>query len=121
MEKSQSLIATISSIRETIADSEVDLVAVNMARTLTNFRESMVAFIQSITRHKRHMATHIFVLMISSEQRDSKPYAMPVQCLPYHSINQRQMRQIVSALVKEMVSRGMKVAGKFLVSTICAT
>ena len=52
--------------------------------------------------------------MISSEQRNVKPYALPVQCLPYHSINQVVMRQLLSNLVKEMKSRGMNVVGKLL-------
>ena len=48
--------------------------------------------------------------MISCEQRNVKPYSLPVQCLPYHSINQQQLRKLISKLVKEMTSRGMKVS-----------
>ena len=36
-----------------------------------------------ITHFKRIPATHIFVLMISSDTRDKKPYALPVQWFPY--------------------------------------
>ena len=56
---------------------------------------------------------HIFVLMISSELRDIKPYALPVQYVPCRSITKQQLRQLVSKLVKEMTSRGMKVAGQY--------
>lgn len=112
----QILIATVSSIKETVADSGIDFVEVNMARTLRKLRESLHAFIRDLSRHQRHVATHIFVLMISCEQRCLKPYAIPVQCLPYHSINQRQLRQLLCTLIKEMVSRGMKVAGTYPVT-----
>lgn len=114
VETSQTLIVTASTIMDTISDPDIDLIGRNMARTLSNFRDSVHTFIKNVSRHKRNMATHIFVMMISCEYRDVKPYAVPVQCLPYHSMTQEQLRQLVSSLVKEMVSRGMKVAGKQL-------
>ena len=69
-----------------MADPTIDLVDVNVARQLSDIRETVTSLVQDLTRQKRIPATHIFVLMISSELRDIKPYALPVQCLPYHSI-----------------------------------
>ncbi len=43
-------------------------------------------------RQKRTPASHVFVLMISSEQRRVKPYAIPIQCLPYTSMDHTTMR-----------------------------
>ena len=68
-------------------------------------------FTRDVSRHQRVPASHIFVMMIASEQRNIKPYALLVQCVPYHSINQQLMRKLVNNLVKEMHSRGMKVCG----------
>ena len=95
-----------------VADPVINLVDVNIARWLSNIRETVSSFIRDLSRHQRVAATHIFVMMISSERRNMKPYAIPVQCLPYHSISTQQRRNMVSQLIKEMASRGMKVAGE---------
>lgn len=113
VDRLQTTITTVSSVIDMVADPTIDLVDVNVARQLSDIRETVTSLVQDLTRQKRIPATHIFVLMISSELRDIKPYALPVQCLPYHSITQQQLRQLVSKLVKEMTSRGMKVAGKY--------
>ena len=108
----QKLIATISQLIEVVPDNSIDMI---IAGQLSEMRDMVTTFIHDLSRHQRQVATHIFVLMISCEQRDAKPYAIPVQCLPYKSINQQHMREIVNNLMQEMISTGMKVAGKFCV------
>ena len=119
MDRSQSLIATVSRVIEMVADPLVNLVDMNIAHWLSTIGETMSSFIRDLSRHQRVAATHIFVMMISSEQRNIKPYAVPVQCLPYHSMTTQQMRNLVSQLIKEMVSRGMEVAGEYSCSLVC--
>ena len=113
VESCQTLIATVSSVKDVIANQDIDFVERNVARTLSKLRESLRTFIRDLSRHQRHVATHIFVFMISCERRDIKPYAIPIQCLPYNSISQVQLRQLVCNVIKEMSSRGMKVAGEY--------
>lgn len=108
---SQRLIAEVSSIIELVGDPSVDQIHANVAVRLSGIRESVSKFTKDLSRHQRVPATHIFVMMISCEQRNVKPYALPVQCLAYHTINQQVMRRLVSTLLKEMTSRGMKVSG----------
>lgn len=115
---SQTYIATVSHLIDVVADMTVDLIRSNVARQLSNIRDSLSSFIQDLSRHQRVMATHIFVLMISSELRNTKPYAVPVQCLPYRSMKHHQLRNIVCTLIKEMKQRGMRVAGEKLYGTI---
>ena len=52
--------------------------------------------------------------MISSETRQNKPYALPVQCLPISSLKDVQARELCNHIVAAMVERGMKVAGMIL-------
>ena len=59
-------------------------------------------------RNKRTAATHILAVMISTECRSKKPYALPIQCISYVGIAVKQMRDRV---VSAMVSRGMEVNG----------
>jgi len=52
--------------------------------------------------------------MISNEERDKKPYALPVQCIPYKGLSDSMVRQLANKIIREMNARNMKVAGNFL-------
>ena len=49
--------------------------------------------------------------MISSEDRRRKPYALPVQCIPYKSIGDAAVRELANKIIRETVKRKMNVAG----------
>ena len=84
----------------------------NVPKQLSGIRERMVAFITAVTRHQRTPASHVLVLMISSEERNKKPYALPVQCIPYKGLSDSKVRELANKLIYEMVDRNMKVAGE---------
>ena len=88
----------------------------NIPRKLASIRTHLCDFIKGVFHFKRTPATHMFVLMVSSESRSKKPYALPVQCLPYASLKESDMRCMLTTLVKEMVCLGMTVAGKWYIS-----
>ena len=45
-------------------------------------------------------ATHVMVIMMSEEQRKAKPYALPVQYIPYKSIKNTEVRVFTSKIKK---------------------
>lgn len=49
--------------------------------------------------------------MISPEGRQRKPYALPIQCVPYTGLTEKQARVIVNKVIQEMHDRGMQVTG----------
>ena len=49
--------------------------------------------------------------MISNEERRTKPYAIPIQCIPYVGISDSKVRQLANNIIQKMVDRNMKVAG----------
>ena len=49
--------------------------------------------------------------MISNEERNKKPYALPIQCLPYKGLSDSKVRELANHIITEMVQRKMKVAG----------
>ena len=67
VDRFRTTITTVSSVIDTIADPTIDLVDANVAGQLSHIREMVTSL---LTRQKRTPATHIFVLMISSELRD---------------------------------------------------
>ena len=78
---------------------------------LMTLSDQLKDFFRDIVRHQRVAATHIFVFMISPEERQQKPYAIPIQCLPVKGIPHSTLRQLVDCIVNEMHIRGMDVAG----------
>ena len=53
------------------------------------------------------------VFMISCEDRSRKPYAIPIQCMPYVGMNETNARKRIKAIIKAMVDREMKLEGIF--------
>ena len=88
----------------------------NTASKLTSIRTRLLAFIRQVVHFKRTPATHVFVLMLSSDLRDQKPYALPVQCLPYAGLKEVDMRRLITDLCKTMISYRMKVSGMYQIT-----
>ena len=114
-EEGRQLHIIISSLIEKLHSDQCDVVQDNIPRQVSTMRERIYSFIRRLTRHKRTAATHILVFMISPEDRRRKPYAIPVQCIPYKSLTDTKARELASAVIREMVQRNMKVAGMYIV------
>ena len=63
-------------------------------------------------RNRRTAATHVLAVLISPEARNRKPYALPVQLIPYAGMNQAQIRDVINNVISEMSLLGMAVSGK---------
>lgn len=92
-------------------DPGYDKVVSNFAKKHSSFCESAKEFVKRVTKYKRIPATRALVVMISPEECSTKPYALAIQCIPYKSLKDSEVQQIANSIVKEMVSRKMKIAG----------
>ena len=110
------LFADIRRLVAKIKSNDSVWVEENIPSQLSHIRSSLVSLITGVTRHKRTAATHILVFMISSEERRKKPYALPVQCIPYKGLGDRTVRDLANAIIREMSKRQMKVAGEVLIA-----
>ncbi len=98
-------------IKDATEDESHNWVSSNMASQLASVRKSLQSYIKRVCRYRRTAATHVLVIMISPEARNSKPYALPVQCMPYVGLGDMEVRAITDKVIQEMTSRRMKVAG----------
>ena len=98
-------------IKDRLLDEAYDRVGSNMAGQLTALREKLTSFGKGTVRYRRTAATHVLIVMISPEERNTKPYALPVQCVPYVGFKDLEVRVIADKVIKCMTDRGMKVAG----------
>lgn len=112
------LVVDITTLKEKVTDPQYDVVRENVASKLVSMRSKVTECIRKLSKHQRTAATHIFVFMISTETRNQKPYALPIQCLPIAALKDRQARQLANDVIAAMVERNMKVAGRFYVLTI---
>ena len=83
----------------------------NFSRSLPLIRQKATVFVKGVVNHQRTAATHVLVFMISCEERNKKPYALPVQCLLYKRLSDLKVRELANRIVNEMVKRKTKVAG----------
>ena len=83
----------------------------NIPRILQTIRQKAISFVKGVVRHQRTAATHVLVFMISNEERNKKPHALPIQCLPYKGLSDSKVRELANHIITEMVQRKMKVAG----------
>jgi hypothetical protein len=115
------LVVDIKILVERVNDHSYSLIANNVAGYLCSLRGRLTEAVKLITKHQRTEATHIFVFMISSETRNRKPYALPVQCLPIASLKDAQVRDLANNIVAVMKQKEMKVAGTIIMSFMGST
>ena len=112
LEEGRVLYVEVSSLLEILSDDQRDQVQANVARRVTELQSRLVMFIRGVTRHQRCVATHILVTMISPFERNQKPYALTLCCIPYRSLTEVHTRAHLNDVISEMNKRNMKIAGE---------
>ena len=74
--------------------------------------------VKGLTFKKREAASYLLIFMISDEQRNSKPYAIPVRVIKYKSITDSRLRVLTDELKTDMKRVGMKTVGMFFLQKI---
>ncbi len=76
----------------------------------------MSLYLRNIFKKKRQpAASHVLVLMVSDERRNKKPYALPVQYIPYYSLKDQYIRDFTKVLKQNMVQLGLHVVGELII------
>lgn len=70
-------------------------------------------FLRNLFKKKRICATHILVFMVADEQRICKPYAIPIQYVPYKGIRDQEVRDLTKKIKIEMTKAHLKVVGMY--------
>lgn len=84
----------------------------NLSQIHNGLKEDLREYLKGLFNKKREpAATHVLVIMVSDEERKSKPYAMPVQYVPYHSLKDADIVRLTKDLKKKMTDMGMNVVG----------
>ena len=93
---------------------------VNLSSFFVTFKPCLHLYLKELFSKKRVAAGYLLTFMISDELRKKKPYAVPVQFVPYKSIADSQLRDLEVKLEKAMNNEGMTVVGKLFQNHIAA-
>jgi DNA gyrase/topoisomerase IV subunit A len=64
-------------------------------------------------KRRQPAATHVFIFLLSDECRNKKPYCLPIQYLPYHSLKDQDVRELTKNIRQEMAKLGMLAIGLY--------
>lgn len=70
---------------------------------------------------QREAASHVFVFMISEEQRNQKPYAIPLRFFTYHSVTDKHIGMMKDEIVAAMKQLKMVPLGNNMNYTLIHT
>ena len=96
-----------------VLEEDVDSVRRNIPHKLSEIKVALKKIVKGVYLYRRTVATHVLVIMISTESRNTKPYALPVQFIPYSSLEDKKIQALLNVVIRKMSSLGMKVAGMF--------
>lgn len=83
----------------------------NVSKDVAVLRKKLEEYVKGIYIKKREAASHLLLFMVSDEQRNFKPYAVPVRVLKYSSIKDSKLRSLQDELKVAMKGLGMIVVG----------
>ena len=85
----------------------------NSAKFFTEMHKGLLPYCKGVFGKQRKAASHVFSFMIAEEQRNIKPYAIPVR-FPYNSISDQTVRDLKQQLVDEMKKLDMLSVGMYV-------
>ena len=101
----QELLRRAKDLKNDVEGNGVDL-------NLGAFKLKFQDYLRGLFLKKRIPAKYLLVFMIADELRSKKPYAVPVQFVPYKSITDSKLIELETKLQKVMEENGMPVVGK---------
>lgn len=104
----QDLLKEVSALKKARLELET---AHDVNEDLQEFRSSLLLYTKQLFMKKQVVVTHLMVFMIADESRNRKPYALPVQVMPFKGMKDSKLRELYEGLRKVMVGLGMTVVG----------
>ena len=85
---------------------------IDVITALQNIEKDTLTYLRNLYIKKRQPgATHVLLFLISDERRNKKPYALPVQYVPYKSIKDQFVRDLTDSIKREMIKMSLKPVG----------
>ena len=111
LQQSQSLLSKISELMLCLQSSNNQ--HHNVQKELRSMKSDWFNYTRNLYIKKRQpAASHVLVMLISEERRDRKPYCLPIQYIPYHSLKDQSVREIANEIKAKMDDLEMTTVGE---------
>lgn len=80
---------------------------------LAHLTDDYAIYLRNLFKKKRTPASHIFVVMISEERRQHKPYAIPILYVPCQVLRDQQVRDLLHDVKTKLKEKGLQVVGMY--------
>ena len=87
-----------------LSQTNYNIVCDNLAKTAVHLQTKAVEIYQAGSEVQMHSCNSHPGGMISPEERNKNPYALPVQCLAYASLGDNKVHRIFDSLAEEVTS-----------------
>ncbi|CAH1242354.1 Hypp6614 [Branchiostoma lanceolatum] len=78
-----------------------------VSKCLLDLCSDSQTYLNNLFKKKREAADHALVIMVADERRQQKPYAVPIQLVPYHSIRDQQLQDLLDICHVEAKKLGL--------------
>ncbi|KAI8517793.1 hypothetical protein Bbelb_038100 [Branchiostoma belcheri] len=78
-----------------------------VAQCLVELAKDSQTYLQNLFKKRRVAADHAMVIMVSDERRNQKPYAVPIQLIPYHSLRDQFLQEFLNKCHEEAKKLGL--------------
>ncbi|KAK3748348.1 hypothetical protein QZH41_000090 [Actinostola sp. cb2023] len=86
----------------------------DVMKALKSIEKDMMTYLRNLFIKKRQPgATHVLLFLLSDERRNKKPFALPVQYVPYHSLRDQFLRDLTNNIKQEMMRMELKTVGQY--------
>ncbi|KAI8499091.1 hypothetical protein Bbelb_235440 [Branchiostoma belcheri] len=82
-----------------------------VAQCLVELAPDSQTYLQNLFKKRRVAADHAMVIMVSDERRNQKPYAVPIQLIPYHSLRDQFLQEFLNKCHEEAKKLGLTPVG----------
>jgi hypothetical protein len=87
----------------------------DVIKAVKSIEKDMMTYLRNLFIKKRQpAATHVLLFLLSDERRNKKPFVIPVQYVPYHSLRDQFVRDLTNKIKQEMMKMELKAVGKYI-------
>ncbi len=115
LQQCQCLLSYVKTLKVSVGQSRQVL---HVKKSMCEKKSEWENYIRNLfVKRRQPAATHVFIFLLSDECRNKKPYCLPIQYVPYHSLKDQTLRELTNNIRKEMAKLGMLSIGLYLNST----
>ena len=110
LQQCQGLLSYVKTLNASVGQSSQVL---HVQKSISEKTSEWETYLRNLfVKRRQPAATHVFVFLLSDERRNKKPYCLPIQYVPYHSLKDQTVRELTNNIRKKILNFGMLSVGE---------